>query len=207
MTPNANLKEEQIIALNDSLTGQEEHFNQLQTNYRLMAAGWLAATFTGIGFMLEKNPSLGQLHPLFISGVIALMGSAGILLAWHLDLRVYHTLLDAVFISGLQLENEHPWLPQVRNNMMKLNNKRGVRRRLVLFYLLGWVLLTGVAGAFFILRLAHHEWLIQFSIVYFSVLTYITWKIYSSTNETSEQAQSIAAEPEETNADEKNAPE
>lgn len=149
-TPPPQLTRANIILMNNELSGNERHFNTLQANYRMMAAGWLAAAFTGIGFVLEKNTTVGPLQPLFVNGVIALMGCAGILLAWILDLRVYHALLDACFISGLKLEQEHKWLPQQRSNMIRLTGN--ATKNVIWFYLTGFILLSVTAAAFFSMR-------------------------------------------------------
>jgi hypothetical protein len=120
---------------------QERHFNELQSKYRSMAAGWVLACFSAMGFVISEAIQVGVDRQLLVGG-IALVGCAGVLLLWILDLLVYHRLLEACFAEGLQLEVRHPWLPRIRQNMRGTLEGKGVR----LFYQALVVLFPLVAG-------------------------------------------------------------
>ena len=124
---------------------QERHFNNIQSNYRTMASGWLLATFGGFGFAATQDFQI-KIEREMLLAAIAFAGCAGIMLLWILDLLVYHRLLDSCFIEGLILERRHPWLPQIRNNMMATQKGQGVLFRVVGFYLMPAVMLLLVAG-------------------------------------------------------------
>ena len=118
----------------------ERHFNTLQQTYRALTSTWLLASIGAAGFILEKlrdSTPQNSLSPAFIlialSG-IGVAGGVGILLLWNLDLLVYQRLLDANFVEGIKLENEFPWLPPVRSNMMRVHKNRGIMPKVVWFY-------------------------------------------------------------------------
>ena len=124
---------------------EERHFNDLQARYRNMASVWILATFAAIGFIISKTISIGIDRELLVAGIAA-AGCVGIGLLWVVDLLVYHRLLDSCFIEGLILEEQYPWLPPFRHNMMKTQKGEGVLFRVVGFYLGPVVLLILVAG-------------------------------------------------------------
>ena len=103
---------------------QERHFNELESRYRTMAAGWILGLFSAIGFVISETLHVG------------------------IDryLLVYHQLLDACVVEGLILEDRHRWLPPLRHNMMATQKGKGVLFRVVGFYLLPVVLFALVAG-------------------------------------------------------------
>ena len=77
---------------------------------------------------------------------IAVAGSLGITLLWVVDLLVYHRLLDSNFVEGLILEEQYPWLPPIRSNMMRTQMGQGVLFCVVLFYSGTIMLLVIIAG-------------------------------------------------------------
>ena len=90
---------EQVFSILQEIGAEERHFNELNVKYKTMASTWLLSVFAGIGYILINN-----IEPkyLFIS-VVGFAGSAGILLLWLIDLRVYQQLLSANFVEGLEL--------------------------------------------------------------------------------------------------------
>jgi len=124
---------------------QERHFNELESRYRTMAAGWILGLFSAIGFVISETLHVGIDRYLLVAG-IGVAGCAGLILLWILDLLVYHQLLDACFVEGLILEDRHRWLPPLRHNMMATQKGKGVLFRVVGFYLLPVVLFALVAG-------------------------------------------------------------
>ena len=124
----------------------ERHFNDLQARYRALASTWLLATFAGIGFVTTQE-TLGEFFsPLLLASGIGVMGSIGITLLWVLDLMVYHRLLNAAFIEGLNLEGRHLELPAIRHNMMHYTGPKGVLPRVVFFYSVGGVVPLAVSA-------------------------------------------------------------
>jgi MFS family permease len=110
---------------------EERHFNTLQSVYRGVASSWLLATFGAVGFLLF-NKDGNVAHP-WMAGAICILGSLGISLLWMLDLHIYHRLLVAAFHQGRALEDQFPWLPQIRT-LMKSSTKKGVRKRMAWYY-------------------------------------------------------------------------
>lgn len=134
----------------------ERHFDSLQQAYRALASSWLLATFAGAGFVLKDWHDPGSLERTVLLGSIGLLGGVGIVLLWMIDLLVYHSLLDAFFVEGLHLEETYPWLPQVRSNMMRIQDGKGVIPRVVLFYVIS-------SAVLFLLSVAYvGYWMIAF---------------------------------------------
>ena len=134
------------------LGAMERHFNELQSRYRALASTWLLAAFGGIGFVLTTELSFVTLPAEWAVALVGLAAAAGVYLLWMLDLLVYHRLLDAAFVEAWRLEERHPWLPQVRAGMMKLQNAVGVLRYVRLFYLTGFGLMATIAAGALVLR-------------------------------------------------------
>lgn len=155
--------DEQVWKVVAELGVNERHFNQLQHQYRILASTWLLAMFAGVGFALSKENL--PFPPELLIGVVGLAGAVGVTLAWNLDLRVYHQLLDSYFVEGLRLEREHRWLPQIRSGMLSTQTEPdtrnaagisptsrsprpgGVLARVVWFYLVGNTIALVVAFA------------------------------------------------------------
>jgi len=124
----------------------ERHFNNLQHNYRVLASTWLLAMFAGIGYVLTAKDL--PFAPQLIIAFLGLAGACGITLLWNLDLRVYHQLLESVFVEGLKLEKKYNWLPRVRLNMLETQDAKpvGVLARVVWFYVIGNTVALLIAG-------------------------------------------------------------
>jgi hypothetical protein len=122
----------------------ERHFNNLQSNYRALASTWLLAALAGIGFVISKELTL-RIPAELIIGAIGIAAGIGVYLLWVLDLLVYQRLLDAAYIEARNLETNHLWLPQVRNNMRVLLGGRGLAL-VVWFYIAGSELMVIIAG-------------------------------------------------------------
>jgi hypothetical protein len=135
----------------------ERHFNSLQRTYRALASTWLLAAFGAAGFVLEKLGNSSIPRPSLLAA-IGLAAGTGIILLWTLDLLVYHRLLDCNFAEGLRLEEQYPWLPQVRQRMMAVHKNEGVLPRVVWFYAVtsSIMLLTGSGSLFY--------WLLPFGL-------------------------------------------
>jgi hypothetical protein len=116
----------------------ERHFNQLGHQYRLLASTWLLGTFAAVGYVLAKvgakpEDLLGPYRELIVTA-IAFAGATGITLVWLLDLRVYQQLLGSFFLAGLDLEDEHEWLPPIRHDMIRTQRQGTVMVNVAWFY-------------------------------------------------------------------------
>ena len=128
-----------------SLSDGQNHFNDLENKYRTLAATWMLAYFAGIGFMLTLDPSRSVASREYIIIALSVLHSFGIWMLWNIDIRVYHRLLDSLFVEALQMERVHEWLPQVRTKMVfsqyvnvhHVKPEAGVMSRIRLFYASG----------------------------------------------------------------------
>jgi hypothetical protein len=107
-----------ILELYKEIGVNERHFNELETKYRFLASTWSLAMLGGLGFLA----SLHDANFLFVdkklvASIVGGLGALGNTLVWNLDLRVYHQLLDAQFVEGLELERENDWFPRSRIKM------------------------------------------------------------------------------------------
>jgi hypothetical protein len=134
---------EMVWQMYESLVTQCQHFNDLESTYRTLASTWLLAAFGGVGYVLSSD--VGENGALLIA---AIGGAAalGIILIWILDLKVYHTLLVAIFAEQIKLEHAYRWLPQTAHHMQAEHRGRGVVRRVVWFYVVSYLLMVGVAA-------------------------------------------------------------
>jgi hypothetical protein len=124
----------------------ERHFNQLGSQYRILASTWLLAAFGAIGYVLTAEHLAVSAASIVL--LVSLAGSVGILLLWTLDLLVYHRLLDANFLEGLKLELEFPAVPQIRWAMwQQFSAGLGVTTLLRIYYC-GCSLAPMAAGAY-----------------------------------------------------------
>ncbi len=147
--PQSETEFSRVWAIVTELGLYERHLNDIESRYRILASTWLLATFTGMGFVVTAlGGDLGQAKWLIVSALAA-AGATGVLLLWNLDLRVYHRLLDAVFIQALSLEESYPWLPQVRRAIISSQKSGDVVARIVWFYIVIEVVLIGIGGGAF----------------------------------------------------------
>jgi hypothetical protein len=146
----SNMNDDLIWKQYESLVGSEKHFNDLQHQYRSLAAKLLFTAFGAMGYALTANnlPIPRELLVAFLS----LIATIGVTMLWALDIRVYHQLLEACFVEALTLERTHSWLPQVRTKMLKtqrtdkLRNRKGVLSTVVRFYMYGFGLSFTACG-------------------------------------------------------------
>jgi hypothetical protein len=128
------LSKSEILQIWQQLAEQEKHFNSLETQYRLLASTWLLACFGGIGFLMQKENVLLVENKWLLIASIAFIGAFGVLLLWILDIRVYHKLLNCVFLQGVKLELQVPWLPGIRTDMMMSYETGDVASKTSLYY-------------------------------------------------------------------------
>lgn len=180
-----NPTETEIIELLNHIGDQEKHFNSLETQYRLLASTWLLASLGAIGFILKDDKSLSlDSYKLLLIGSIALVGSIGITLLWILDMKVYHKLLNSVFIRGVILEIKFSWLPKIRTDMLLSQETGDVTKSTGLYYIFSTLLLQIISMICFVSYYGFNKngIVILFAgiVVILLVLSYM-WK--SNTNE------------------------
>lgn len=128
-----------------SLSDGQNHFNDLENKYRTLAATWMLAYFAGVGFLLTLDPAKSIVSREGTIIALSILHSFGIFMLWNIDIRVYHRLLDSLFVEALQMERVHDWLPQVRTKMVfsqyvnveHVKPEAGVMSRIRLFYASG----------------------------------------------------------------------
>src|SRR5579864_2335412 len=88
---------DRVMRMVEQISSQENHFNDLQTQYRILASTWLLASFGACGYVL-KTSGLPYDHWYFVFG-ICMAASAGLGILWMMDLTVYQKLLGAYFFQ------------------------------------------------------------------------------------------------------------
>lgn len=137
------------------LRSVEEQFNQMESNIRQLASGWLLATLGGIAFILQGNSGAQWLvtPPEMLISFVSLMGMVGISVLWIQDQLVFHRLLNSAFLIGLKMEYDHHSLPPLRSMMMIFSDKAGMAHLSRLYYLIPIIslaLICVIASCFFV---------------------------------------------------------
>ncbi len=112
-----------------------QHFDVMQTFFRVLTSTLLLASFAAIGFIF----SLAQTHilfgRLFIVIMIGFIGISSFFTLWYLDLVFYERLLVSHFAEAFRLEKEHEWLPKVQHNMLFSVHKQDHPSNIVYYYI------------------------------------------------------------------------
>lgn len=146
---------EKVMEVYKQIGEQERHFNELEKSYRLLSSQWLLASLGAIGFLLQsdKFEEMASYKNVLI-GAIGLVSNFGIFLLWMIDIRVYHKLLNCVFLQGVKLEQENTWLPRIRTDMILSQQSGDVVNSTALFYIGSCSLLLVISiisfGSYFI---------------------------------------------------------
>ncbi|SDD96518.1 hypothetical protein SAMN05216464_103182 [Mucilaginibacter pineti] len=134
-----------VMQLSAQIGGKEEHFNNLQTEYRKLASTWLLAALGASGYLLQSSSGLPFDHWYIVFGV-SVAASVGIAILWMLDLKVYQVLLDGFFKEGVRLESEnYQWLPPFRINILCSQETGDIRTKVQYYYFCSIVLLLVLA--------------------------------------------------------------
>jgi hypothetical protein len=121
------------MRITEQITGQENHFNDLQTSYRKLASTWLLASFAACGYIL-KSSDLPYDEWYFVFG-ISMAASAGLSILWMMDLTVYQKLLSAYFLQGIILELDYyQWLIPSRINIVRSQRTGEVTSKMQYYY-------------------------------------------------------------------------
>ena len=166
------------VDLINHIGDQEKHFNNLETQYRLLASTWLFTGLGAIGFLLQSDKQV-LFGKYLLIGLIGCISSIGIFLLWILDIKVYHKLLHSVFLQGINLEQKYKWLPKIRTDMLLSVETGDVTRSTGLYYIGSCVLLLAIAIIAF--TIYFHSLLLKL-IVIFVGLALIIFLIYYMEN-------------------------
>jgi hypothetical protein len=123
---------------------EERHFNNLETQYRILASQWLLGAFAAIGFVVVSNPTL-SFNKLWLVVAIAVISGVGIFQLWRMDITIYQRLLGAVFNEGIELEKKFDFLPKIKTRMKKSVPKENVTDVLFYYYYISIVFFAVVA--------------------------------------------------------------
>jgi hypothetical protein len=163
----------------------ERHFNTIQSGYRALASTWMLAAVAAIGFVIQKELTLGVPKELLI-GVIGAGGGIGVYLLWVLDLLFSQRLLDAAYFEARTLEDKHHWLPPTRNNMRDLLGGKGLSL-VVWYYIAGMELMFLIAGTTLVWLVAPRPGTASYvvgAVVYVALLTLIPVHMKMKTSRT-----------------------
>lgn len=134
-----------VMKLVDHVGNKEEHFNNLETEYRKLASTWLLASLGACGFVLKSTAEF-SFDKWYIVFGICIAAAVGISIIGMLDMRVYQKLLHCFFIEGVRLELLYSeWLPAFRINILNSQESRGVISRIQYYYLISATLLIVLA--------------------------------------------------------------
>jgi hypothetical protein len=130
---------EKVMRLTEQISSQENHFNDLESNYRKLTSTWLLASLGACGYVLTAHLDVDKWA---IIAAIGASASLGIGVLWILDLDVYHRLLNCYFMQGLWLESQYSdWLYPVRIEMILSQETKDVSAKVRYYYIISVSLL------------------------------------------------------------------
>jgi hypothetical protein len=131
----------------------ERHFNNLETQYRILASQWLLGAFAAIGFVFISDLHL-PFDKLWLVVAICVISGVGIFQLWRMDIVIYQRLLGAVFNIGLELEEKFKFLPKIKNRMKDSVPNKNVTDVLFYYYYITilFFALVGLAATFYLLK-------------------------------------------------------
>ncbi|MBN4066784.1 hypothetical protein JYU14_01725 [Simkania negevensis] len=139
------------------LNKNEHYFDDRQFRYRTIASSWLIATLIAVGYILSRYEEGLPLSPLITAAVVCVFGVIGITVIWALDILLYHTLLSAIAVEEVSMEQKYPWLPQSRSRMSNWLKSTPVTSITFFFYSVSLFALYAVISLLLSL------WLIRYS--------------------------------------------
>lgn len=140
-----------------------QYSNRIQLRYKAITSTWLMATFIGSGYVLSSVEVNLPLHPFLVVPILCFASTFIILLIWYLDLIVQEKAIASAIFTGVELENEHDWLPQVYNVVLNYNMPLNYITMKSSFYLgvitIQSIAITSSLGVYLYLR-NHLLWII-----------------------------------------------
>jgi hypothetical protein len=130
----------------------ERHFNNLETQYRILASQWLLGAFAAIGFVFISDLHL-PFDKLWLVVAICVISGVGIFQLWRMDIVIYQRLLGAVFNTGLELEEKFKFLPKIKTRMKNAVPNKNVTDVLFYYYYITIIFfaLVGLAASYYLL--------------------------------------------------------
>lgn len=138
-----------------------QHFDSMQTFYRIMASTFMLGSFAALGFLFSsenKNLPYQNILPVLL---VCCIGVISMIALWYLDLIFYERLLSSNFAEALKMEREYDWIPKVHTNMLQGSTSKDKPSNIVYYYIgsISSLLLTG--GLICVYVLAKHGLLLQ----------------------------------------------
>lgn len=122
----------------------ERHFNDLETQYRILASQWLLGAFAGMGFIIVSDPKL-TFDKLWLVVAICVISMVGIFQLWRMDILIYQRLLHASFAVGVEMEAEYSFLPKIKTRMKDLVPGKSASHVLFYYYFIS-ILIFSLVG-------------------------------------------------------------
>jgi len=112
-----------------------QHFDNLQTHFRLLSSTILLGSIAAIGFLFSLENLNIPLGKSFVALLVAFIGITSLLTLWYVDLKFYERLLVSNFAEAYRLENENDWLPKVHHNMLFASHKKDHPSNIAFYYI------------------------------------------------------------------------
>ena len=112
-----------------------QHFDNLQTHFRLLSSTILLGSIAAIGFLFSLETLTIPLGKSFVALLVSFIGITSLLTLWYVDLKLYERLLVSNFAEAYRLEKENDWLPKVHHNMLFASHKKDHPSNLAYYYI------------------------------------------------------------------------
>ncbi|MDJ0596893.1 MAG: hypothetical protein QNJ72_44190 [Pleurocapsa sp. MO_226.B13] len=139
--------EEDYLKVFEIIKSQEKQFITQLSEVRKYASTWLLGTLGGVSLLLVQN----QDQLLFIDrrlliSLIAVMGALGLCMLWVLDRQVYHKLLNATILEGINIELSTNNVPtKVRTHTLRLTGQLGWAISIFYLFPIGFLLFISLS--------------------------------------------------------------
>ncbi|MBX9703349.1 MAG: hypothetical protein K2X39_04270 [Silvanigrellaceae bacterium] len=90
-----------------------QHFNKMQTAYRIYAFMWVVVTFIGIIYTLSPNEESWFFDRSLVVIFICLASCSGVFLLWYMDLMICERKIATALFQGYDYESKYEWIPKI----------------------------------------------------------------------------------------------
>ncbi|MFA6119331.1 MAG: hypothetical protein WCT85_06325 [Parachlamydiales bacterium] len=135
-----------------------QHFDNMQTHFRLLASTILLGSIAAIGFLFSIENINLPFEKTFAAFIVSLIGISSLYTLWHVDLKFYERLLVSNFAEAYRFEEIHKWLPKAHHNMIRASHKKDHPSNVAYFYIgcITTIILTIGLTASYDLYLVHN---------------------------------------------------
>src|SRR3972149_5438965 len=84
-----------------------KHFDNLQTQFRLIASTVLLGSIAAVGFLFSIDSLKVPFERSYAALIVAAMGISSLYTLWRVDLKFYEKLLASNFAEAYRLEKEN----------------------------------------------------------------------------------------------------